>query len=157
MGKLLYTDNIGFLMDDWKRESIKKVYAGTDCIMAITEDGRVLQKTESKEIAARTEYWTRNKQIAISHCCPGIAIGLVSDGTCMISKRPLRLKEKMLCQSLERINEQIKSWNNIVQVAVSDTFFALDSDGRVHYNYYSRRNSDSDDYKKFYSGEMSKE
>ena len=117
--------------------------------MAITEDGRVLQKCRSDEYAAICRFWTRIQQISISKCFPGAAIGLVSDGTCMISKKPVRntLKSgyRFRC-TFEQINDTIKSWHDLVQVAVSDAFFALDSSGRVHCMHFSQRMGDPDEY-----------
>jgi hypothetical protein len=119
-------------MSDWKREEIVRVFAGTDCVMAVTADGRTLQKCRRQERQARLGYWTRIRQIALSKAVEGLALGLVADGTCLISKRPLRA----LCEdrpgAFERINGSVKSWQNIVQVVVSDAFFALDGLGRVH-------------------------
>ncbi len=134
MKKLVHTGNIGFDLCDWETESIHSVYAGADCIMAITDDGRVLQKVTDTAVSARTEYWTRVSQIAVSKYVSGLAIGLICDGTCMISKRPLR----RICgpdsnlYAFDAIHNVIKTWQNIVQVEVSDSFFALDSDGYVH-------------------------
>lgn len=134
MKKLLYTKNIGYRMADWKSEPIDRVYAGTNCIMAVTEDGRTLQKTVRPELAVRTAYWTRISQISVSAAMSCMAIGLVSDGTCLIAKRALR----NLCRVWDRsdpfdvVNEQVKSWRNIVQVAASDAYFGLDGSGRVH-------------------------
>ena len=144
MKKLVYTENIEFDMRDWEREPIEKVFAGERCIMAITSDGRTLQKIKDKKVEARTKDWKRIRQIAISNVIQGLAIGLVSDGTCMIAKRPLR----KICGpgyrnfSFDMIHNEIKRWTNIVQVEVSDAFFALDADGYVHVsamNEYTRR------------------
>lgn len=131
--KLLFTGDIKYDMSDWKREPIEKVFAGTDCILAITSDGRLLQKTNQQEYALRTAYWTRIEDVSLSGLIPCHAIGLVRDGTCMIAKRALRNQ----CNSghphlsFERINDTVKSWTQIVQVAVSDAYFALDRSGRV--------------------------
>lgn len=130
MYKLLYTDNIQFEMSDWAEIQIREVFAGTDCIMAITDKGKVLQKTIRPSVAARTEYWTRITEIALSKCMEGMAIGLVSDGTCMISKRAIREYDRD--NRFDIINNQIKSWTDIVQVAASDAFFGLDRAGNVH-------------------------
>ena len=143
MYKLLYTDNVGFDMSDWEKMQICKVYAGTDCIMAITDTGEVLQKTTSPSVAARTQYWTRITDIALSKWAPGVAIGLVSDGTCMISKRAVR--EHDYEGRFDFINNQVKAWTDIVQVAVSDAFFGVDRAGNVHYVSLSR--SGTDDYR----------
>lgn len=136
MYKLLYTENVGFDMSDWKRVQICKVFAGTDCIMAITDTGKVLQKTTDPSVAARTKYWTRITEIALSKWASGVAIGLVSDGTCMISKRAVREHDSE--ERFDIINNQVKSWTDIVQVAVSDAFFGLDRSGNVHYAALSR-------------------
>ena len=134
MKKLLYTDNIGFDMTDWEREPIERVFAGTNCIMAVTLDGRVLQKTDSSEYTARTQYWQRIRQLSVSKCISGLAIGLVEDGTCMISKRALRriTGPGWNNASFDSIHEQIKGWKDLVQVEVSDSFFGLDRAGKVH-------------------------
>ena len=142
MKRIIYTDNIDFNMDDWVNQPIKKVFAGTDCIMAITEDGRTLQKTKNPNCAAAVQYWTRIKDISLSAWAPGLAIGLVSDGTCLIAKKPTR-KVLDSCDGYEHIsfstvNDTIKSWEHIVQVAVSDAFFAVSDEGRVYYSALSR-------------------
>ncbi len=130
MRKLFYTPNTPFDLHDWEAIPLKQIYAGTNCVMAITENGRVLQKITDPDLAARCEYWTRVTQISISKWAPGFAIGLVEDGTCLISKKAVRAR----CdRPFEDVNNAVKSWQNIVQVEVSDAFFALDKDGHVHY------------------------
>ncbi len=132
-GKLLYTANIGCDMRDWERETITKVFAGTDCILALTDDGRVLQKTSEPDLKLRTQYWTRIKDISLSGFAACHAVGLVSDGTCLIAKRALRsLCDREDSLPFDRINNEVKSWKQIVQTAVSDSYFALDSAGFVH-------------------------
>ncbi|MBR6419410.1 MAG: hypothetical protein IKS42_03665 [Oscillospiraceae bacterium] len=142
MKKLIFTDNIGFDMNDWVNQPIKKVFAGTGCIMAITEDGRTLQKTMDPNCAAAVKYWTRIKDISLSACATGLAIGLVSDGTCLIAKKPARrmlnIREGYEHIPFETVNETIKSWNHIVQVEASDAFFAVTDEGRVCYAPLSR-------------------
>lgn len=131
MYKLIYTPNIGFNLTDWEQMQIREVVAGTNCIMAITDTGEVLQKTLNLSVAARTRYWTRIQAIALSKCISGMAIGVVADGTCMISKRALRAQDNE--GRFEQINNEVKSWTNIVQVAASDSYFGLDVTGNVHY------------------------
>ena len=140
MKKLLYTENIGFDMSDWEREPIEKVFAGTDCIMAVTSDGRTLQKTTKPEYAARTKYWTRVEQIAVSGWASCHAIGLISDGTCMIAKRFVRswCEDAEDALPFDAVNNEVKSWTDITQVAVSDSFFGLDRKGKVHVSPLSR-------------------
>lgn len=133
MNKLLYTSDIPFDMSDWEKLPIKSVYAGTGCVMAITDDGVVLQKIKDKSKAARTEYWTRVKQISISKWAEGVAVGLVEDGTCLIAKRAARFACENTKTSFDALNAAVKEWKNIVQVEASDSLFALDSDGNVHY------------------------
>lgn len=134
--KLHFTQDIPFDLHDWNREPIVSVFAGTNCIMAITSDGRTLQKTTNPQFAPRTQYWTRVRQIAISKCMTGHAIGLISDGTCMIAKKSVRYAcENRVTKGMlpfDYINNEVKCWKNIKQVAVSDTFFGLDQNGRVH-------------------------
>lgn len=129
MGKLIVSDNIPFSLADWKREEITRIWAGCECIMALTADGRVLQKITDADLAARTQSWTRIREIAVSTCIPGVCIGLVQDGTCLIAKRPVR----KFSHRFEQVNNAVKSWHDIRQVAASDALFALDSQGKVHY------------------------
>lgn len=145
MGRLLCSQNVPFDLSDWPRARIRKVFAGTNCVMALTEDGYVLQKTKNSENAARTIYWKHITDIALSHWAEGLAIGLVDDGTCMISKKPVRSLCNHMGSSREfdRINETVRSWKDIVAVAASDAFFALGADGRVRYTTVSKL----DDYK----------
>lgn len=132
---LLYSHDPGFSFEDWKHEPIAKLFGGRDCVMAITEDGRVLQKVCNRDCAARTEYWRNITSIAISGCIPGAAIGLVNDGTCMIAKKPLK---RILGQTgMHRVNDAIKQWTDIVAVYANDAFFGLDRNGRVHYVCFS--------------------
>ena len=131
MYKLLYTPNIPFDMHDWENKQIKRIFAGENCIMAITEGGETLQKITDERFMAKTQYWTRIKQIDISKSLTGAAIGLVVDGTCMISKKPIRYICEDRYLKFDIINETVKSWKNVVQVASSDAFFALHSNGSV--------------------------
>ena len=135
MKKLVYTDKIGFDMSDWLQEPIEKVFSGFNSIMAVTSDGRTLQKVREPAKAVRTAYWTRIEEISISLDGNKLTIGLVKDGTCIISKQALR----EICYpgsrnhySFDDVHRIIKSWKNIVQVQASDSFFALDASGRVH-------------------------
>lgn len=122
MSRLLYTNNVLFDMNDWNEKQIKDIFAEKDCIMAITENGETLQKISNQELMSRTQYWTRIKQIGISKWAEGDAIGLVEDGTCLIAKRPIRLvcEERRLI--FENINDTVKSWKDVVQVAASNAF-----------------------------------
>lgn len=139
---LLYTSNTPFSMDDWCGKQIKNVFAGTNCIMAVTERGETLQKNSVPDCMSRTRYWTRIKQIGISNWATGAAIGLVEDGTCIIAKRPIRRICEDRCLNFEHINNTIKSWTGIVQVAASDAFFALRNDGTVQYVSFCERNQE---------------
>jgi len=139
MSRLLYTSNIPFDMNDWNEKQIKDIFAGKNCIMAITESGETLQKISNQEFMSRTQYWTRIKQIGISKWAEGAAIGLVEDGTCLIAKRPIRLMCEDRRLNFEHINDTVKSWKNVVQVAASDAFFALRADGTIRYVSFCER------------------
>lgn len=139
MYKLLYTQNIPFDMSDWENKQIKKVFAGENCIMAITETGETLQKIKNQDVMAKTQYWTRIKQIGLSKWAEGAAIGLVEDGSCLISKKIIREMSEEHRLNFDYINDTIKLWNNIVQVAASDAFFALHSNGTVSYVSFCER------------------
>ena len=127
----IYSDDFAFNMRDWEKESLKEVFAGTNCIMAITEDGRVLQKNAKSDYETFTENWNQIVQISISKWSSDLVIGLVSDGTCIININAHH-EYRSDAYSIATIKNQIKNWTNIVQVAVSDAFFALDSSGHVH-------------------------
>ena len=145
MGKLLYTKKIPFSLEDWKNKTIIKLAAGSGCVMAVTKEGEVLQGITDEDKAAATKFWKNIKDVAVSKVYCGMAIGLVKDGTCMISKKPLRtyIEGNGLSQwHFERVNNAVKSWKDIVQVACSDAFFALDAGGKVHCAEYDN----SDDY-----------
>lgn len=136
MGKLVYTSNIPFDLRPWAGENVVKVVAGAGCIMALTAQGDARQAITNRRRAIREEYWYDLKDIALSKIIQGMAIGLMRDGTCQIGKRALRDylgRERYAGQEFDRINGIVKSWKNIVQVACSDCFFALDEAGRVHY------------------------
>lgn len=123
-----------FNLIDWYSEDIVKIFAGDGCIMAITKEGKVLQKVEDEKLAARLEYWTNVRTIAISQYAPALAVALLQDGTCMVSKRALRAwcceRERL---SFDEINEQVRALKNIVEIAVLDCIFALDDSGKVHH------------------------
>lgn len=139
MSRLLYTNNVPFDMSDWNEKQIKDIFAGKNCIMAITENRETLQKISNPEYMCRTQYWTRIKQIGISKWAEGAAIGLVEDGTCLIAKRPIRLMCEERRLNFEHINDTVKSWKDVVQVAASDAFFALRTDGTVRYVSFCER------------------
>ena len=141
MYKLLYTPNVPFDMSDWEKKKITKVFAGMNCVMAITETGETLQKIRDTELMARTQFWKRVRQISISKWAEGAAIGLIEDGTCMISKRPIRRLCKKFNLDFEHINNTVKSWTDVVQVEASDAFFALCADGTVRCVSFCERNS----------------
>lgn len=136
MGHLVYTSNLPFDLSGWAGEDFLKVVAGTGCIMGLTAEGEARQVIRNPRRAIREDYWYGLKDIAVSKIIEGAAIGLMKDGTCQIGKRAIRdlLGRARYAQpEFERINETVKSWKHIIQVAASDAFFALDEAGRVHY------------------------
>lgn len=133
MFEKIYTKDCPFDLSDWPARKILRLFAGKDCVMALTDDGRVLQKTTDPALAIRLEYWTRITDIAISQCWPALAVGLVSDGTCMVGKRALRNSCEIREISFEEVNARVKALKNIVEIRVSDAIFALDETGRVHH------------------------
>lgn len=133
MSKIFHNKTCPFRFWDWRFKSVKHIYAGRSCVMAITDKGEVLQKVTDEALAAQTEYWKNVKSISISQLFPALAVGLVNDGTCMISKKALRYCCSITGQSFDYINEQVESLKHIVKIAVSDAVFALDSFGMVHH------------------------
>ena len=143
MFEKIHTQDCPFNLSDWPAEKIKKLFAGHGCVMALTDEGEVLQKTLDPALSIRPEYWTRITDIAISQYWPALVVGLVSDGTCMVAKRALRRCCEIRGISFDAVNEQIKALKDIVAVRVSDAIFALDKTGRVHHIPLDR----DDDYK----------
>lgn len=137
MNKLIYTSDIPFDMSDWEKLPIRNVYAGKNCIMAICDDGSAIQKIKDESKAARMQFWTRIKQISISKCIEGLAIGLVEDGTCLIGKRAARFACEITKASFDDLNDAVKEWEDIVQVEASDALFVLDGNGKVYYLAFS--------------------
>lgn len=141
MKKRLYSAACPFDLSDWSCEKLSRVYAGAGCAMALTEDGRVLQKVSDEGVAARLDYWKNICDISVSQCFSGLSVGLVKDGTCMVSKRALRRCCELTGGSFDAINSRIKALTDIVQVCVSDAIFALDAFGRVHKILLGRRDA----------------
>lgn len=129
---LICTKNTPFSFLDWQFRHLTGVYAGCECVMALTAEGEVLQKVTEESIAARTEYWTGIRDISVSPTVPGLAMGLAADGTCLLSKRALRRLCEGRLWDFTRVNDAVKQWTHLTQVLVTDAFFALDRDGRVH-------------------------
>ena len=89
--KKIYKDRFcPFKFNVWYFKNIKEIFCGNSCVMAISDDGEILQKVTGTALAARTEYWNNIKSIAISQHFPALAVGLLKDGTCIVSKRALR-------------------------------------------------------------------
>ena len=136
----ILTDDSLFNFSDWVKEPITDIYAGCGCVMALLWDGRTLYKSIDGSSGPDPCEWSRIKQIAISRIVFNAAIGLREDGSCALSFDPFDPFET----DPARV---IRDWKNIKQVAASDAFFGLDSDGRVHYAWLSSTLHDRyDDY-----------
>ena len=115
----------------------RKIAAGNDAIAVVTADHRVRQITKKPEVRLREQYWTRVTDVALSSCIEGMCVGLIEDGTCMLSKRALRwwldalYRGMRLDREFDLVNNAVKAWTQVVQIAVSDAIFALRSDGTV--------------------------
>ena len=133
MFEKIHTQDCPFDLSDWPARKISWLFAGNSCVMALTNDGEVLQKTLDPDLAIQPEFWTRITDIAISQYWPALAVGLVSDGTCMVAKRALRNCCEIRGISFEAVNAQVKALTDIVEIRVSDAIFALDKTGRVHH------------------------
>lgn len=131
MSKILYSRNCPFSFRNWSFKKINKIFAGHDCVMAITASGKVLQKVLNKDFAIQSDSWNNMKEIAISNWCPALAVGLKVDGTCVVAKNPL----KHVCQNFSRdyktIYNSIHELKDIVKICVSDAVFALTKFGDV--------------------------
>ncbi len=133
MSKIYHNETCPFNFDDWQTKNIRNIFAGNSCIMAITDSSEVLQKVADEKLAENTQYWRNIKTISISQCFPALAVGLTDYGTCIISSNALMDCCKITGQSFNYIDSEIRSLKNIVEIAVSDAIFALDSFGYVHH------------------------
>jgi len=111
----------------------KSVFAGSDCLIAITSAGKLLQKTWGSAVSLN-EYAYNGmdlSKIAVSNACPGMTMALDSDGYCRIERNGI----SRYCTSSEcrlRVLQAAAQWKGITDIAVSDAFFGLDTAGRVH-------------------------
>ena len=142
---LVATHGIKLALRHIDGSDIRKVAAGADLLVAITADHRIRHIARNPDLQLREQYWTRVVDVAISGFAEGMCVGLIADGTCMLSKRALRsiatcYHETLQSQNreFERINNTIKSWTNVIQLAVSDAIFALHEDGTVSCCEFSR-------------------
>ncbi len=148
MGRIVYTENVGFDLSDWESKRLIRVAAGSNCIMALTAEGKVLTKSREigkdeetepgflKKIARfflrdGSEQWTGLKEIAVSGSA-GVAVGLMKNGNCVM-KRLESCSAKLNAEIYRKAQIAVDSWRNIVAIAVSDAVFALDSFGRVYH------------------------
>ena len=147
MGRIVFTENIPFDMQDWQRRAdFVEVYAGSDCIMARCADGTVLRKCRSGARVwdtasdsalrnegllgpdeGRIESWRHVRQISLSVQIPGLALGLTPEGRCVALLPPDRLGSEDRCS----ICETIESWRDLAEVSATNDLFALTRDGRV--------------------------
>ena len=117
MESIICTKNARFRFRQWDWHEIKKLYGGIGVVMALYRNGEVHTLTESNNIDCHTSHWRNIADLAISNLVPGAAIGLKRDGTC-ISSVGHTYGVHTLC--------------DIIEVAASDAFFALDKYGKVH-------------------------
>lgn len=146
MGRIVYSENIGFDMSDWQSENAVCVAAGSDCVLALTADGRVLTKSlrvdgeEQKPSLWQKlmrlcgpdpdEEWKRVKHLSVSGT-NGVAVGLRVNGSCVI-RQVGTASEKLNKELYRKAQNAVLGWKNIVSVSVSDAIFGLDSFGRVY-------------------------
>ncbi len=163
MSKLVYTSNIPFDMSDWSsRDDIIDVAAGCNCVTAVLKDGTVLKKicaskdnTNSSmnkrplgnwericlstnrlpdyraQLSLSSENgWDTIKQICVSKFMGRTVVGLRANGTCVAYIDP---EKNVNPGSALFSNKRISGWRNIVEIAVSDAIFGLDSSGKVHH------------------------
>lgn len=142
MSKLIRTKSCPFSLLSWRFHKITKVYAGSECIMALTENGHVLQKVTRPELAEDTAAWGNIRDISVSQLFPGLAMGITHDGTCVITKPGLQHCREITGIRVSDVLRFVDSLRDIVKVCISDAIFALDRYGKVHYMPLSRQ----DDY-----------
>lgn len=133
-------------MADWaERTDIVEVAAGNCCIMARTEDGRVLRKCNAGgkmlNTCSNAQYgmagsftdgdpelagWTDIRQLSLSWEYPGLALGVRNDGT-VAALLPL----KRTREDLASIISTVSGWEDIAEVSAVNDLFALTTQGRV--------------------------
>lgn len=147
MGRIVYSENIGFDLSEWQSENLVKVAAGSNCVAALTAGGKVLTKSRAlgededakpsfgKKLlsllgAYRGESWEKVKDLAVSGSS-GVVVGLLTNGSCLM-KRGFSGTKKLNAEIYRKAVLAVSSWKNIVAIAVSDAVFGLDSFGRVY-------------------------
>lgn len=142
---LVATHGMKLSIRDIEGPSIQKVVAGGDMLVAITSEHRIRHVASNPALHLREQYWTRVTDVAISRVCEGMCVGLIEDGTCMLAKRALRRitagnydSQQDRDREFVRVNDTIKSWSDVIQLAVSDAIFALHKDGTVSCCEFSR-------------------
>lgn len=142
---LVATHGLRLPLRDIEEPDIQKVVAGGNMIVALTAEHRIRHVASNPALRLREQYWTRVVDIAISRAYEGMCVGLIEDGTCMLAKRALRSitagnydTPQIQNREFERINDTVKSWTDVIQLAVSDAIFALHKDGTVSCCEFSR-------------------
>lgn len=132
MQTFFYSGDMPIRLRFWPIQSLERVFAGCDCVMAITARGKVLQWVADPQLREDLESWTDIRDIAVSQHFPGLAAGLSRDGSCLITEKALRRACETGGVRYTAILQTVRSWQNIRQIVISDAIFALDRHGMVH-------------------------
>ena len=137
---LVATHGMKLPLRDIEGPDIQKVVAGGDMLVAITAEHRIRHVASDPTLRLREQYWTRVVDAAISRFHEGMCVGLIEDGTCMLAKRALRSitarnynPQQAQNREFERVNDTVKSWSDVIQLAVSDAIFALHKSRHIEF------------------------
>lgn len=137
MGKIIATANCPFDMQKWFREDIVLVWAGLDCIMALNAQGELLMQTvrEGKQEVSRFPF---SRKPAVQHVfdarrMPERNVWGVSLSKCRPRTGILQDREGYCVPFGDGLNrvQEVRFWQDVVQVECSDACFGLTADGRV--------------------------
>lgn len=140
-------------MHDWEQEHLIALFGGGSCLMAMTRDGRILRKTQTKSPFPYLDNWLQHDifKITVGSLFSDFAIGLTRNGACIPMTEKWMAhwwkscasdyreyshryeKPTNMPDSYENAVRKIRNLKNIRQVLISDAVFALDWFGFVHY------------------------
>ena len=134
MKKLVYSKDALRLPPTLFTKGYKSVFAGSGCVMAVTSQGKLIQNTAEGVAPVNIRCYENVDiaEVAISGACPGMTIALDKSGRCCID---WSAADRYCTNSgyVRKAVSAVEQWHGIVAVAVSDAYFALDADGRVHF------------------------
>ena len=138
---LIATNGLKLPLRDFNGEDIIKVVAGNNMIVAIINNHRIRVISSNPNMRLFKLFGPKVIDVAISKVYKGLCVGLHEDGTCMLLRgitpentRTNNFQEEKLLW----IDDTIRRWRDVIQLAVSDAIFALHIDGTVSCCEFSR-------------------